>query len=690
MGVYTLLSSSVPSRELFLGGIFRSFLKDTTNNILKRYKRDNVDIKIEEKSPYVTACTNGNIIKINYNYYQIQELKEKTLQFKYMRGFNGHELGHVLFDDFTILKKIQDLWRNGIIYPLSKYESKISEEQKMCYDEILSVMKENENIKTALLKLYLELDNILADSFVNYQVIKRLPTYKDDLTYILRYMRKKLNSYDELEQSKLTKAQKIFIYIHDYSVFDLLFDVDDELVNEVVRLAPLLEKIKVETDSEIRTVYYQIIFCELWKYIKDCIQSSQKEQNDSSPENENGSTSSIGNQCSSENEMEDANELNALAQMIANASMSKRPQNVFSTSVMQKTDGIFENTSLAEGSDGERQQIIEDIQLRMSDPVTESDGKFEQLLKAYQKEKEYIEKEVEHSSELNQFNDSLDFKNHKNLLTAISRQITVKDEQKDIYERVFQKQVLITARKISERIKDSLIKRESMESCAGYYCGKRINFPAIVRQELKVFERNKNLGKKTESAFMIICDESGSTNGERNYYLRMASMIFLQVAEILKFPVGIIGHKAETIYSDEVTSEQKYADVVLNVYSDFANDDRDKYRLVSMTPCGCNRDGYAIQFACERLLKREEENKICIILTDGKPNARGYTGFAAKQDCKMLYEKYKSKGVMVIVAAIGDDKREIKEIYEDSFLDVKALEDIPKVFSKILKEVYKI
>lgn len=142
---------------------------------------------------------------------------------------------------------------------------------------------------------------------------------------------------------------------------------------------------------------------------------------------------------------------------------------------------------------------------------------------------------------------------------------------------------------------------------------------------------------------------------------------FLQVAEILKFPVGIIGHKAETVYFNDSTSRKEYADVILNVYADFSEDNKDKYRLTSMTPYGCNRDGYAIKFACERLLKRNEENKVCIILTDGKPNAKGYSGIQAKEDCQMLYQKYKAKGIMVVVAAIGNDKQEIKEIYGDSF-----------------------
>lgn len=701
MGVYRLLSSSISSRQLFTSGVFRSFLEDTTNNILKRYKRNKIAIRIVESSPDETACTDGKVTRINYNYYQIQALNGKLLQFKYMRGFNGHELGHVLFDDFTMLRKIQGMWKIGNIYPLSNYVNQISEEQKKNYDELKSTIEDDVIARMVLLELFLEVDNILSDSYVNVQVIKRLPTYKDDLQFVLRHMRKNLNTYDEIKEKGISKLERILMYIHYYSVYNLLFDVDDELVNEVIRLIPILDKIKTETHSELRTVYDQIIFCELWKYFREYIQQNQSEQNEDSESGDGEGSESGKSQGSRFGSKDDSdsfgenhklNDLKVLAENLANNAMSKRPTNVNSSSVFEsKGDGIFENISLNDVTNEVREKVVNEIKEEKDEETqSEKDKNFEKLLDDFKKKEEYKEKEQKHNEELNAFKERVDSQSHKNLTTALVRQINVTETEIETYENVFQKEVMLTARKIAEGIKDSLIKRDTNEALSGYYFGKRINFPAVVRQEMKLFERNNNLGKKSESAFMLICDESGSTVGERNYYLRMACMIFLQVAEILKFPVGIIGHKAETVYFNDSTSRKEYADVILNVYADFSEDNKDKYRLTSMTPYGCNRDGYAIKFACERLLKRNEENKVCIILTDGKPNAKGYSGIQAKEDCQMLYQKYKAKGIMVVVAAIGNDKQEIKEIYGDSFLDVKSVKEIPKVFNKILKELYKV
>lgn len=708
MGVYELLSSSISARDLFTSGIFRSFLKDTTNNIVKRYKREKIDIRIVEILPDKTAWTNGKTIYINYNHGQVQTLKGKLLQFKYMRGFNGHELGHVLFSDFIILKKMQDMWNMGNIYPLSDYVNLIADEQKLNYDELKKTIETNVAAKSVLLKLFLKVVNILEDSYVNVQVIKHLPTYKDDLQFVLRYKRKELDTYDEIRKENLSKLEMILKEIHYYSVYNLLFDVDDELSNEVVRLIPILDKIKTETHSELRKVYYQIIFCELWKYLKEYIQSNQQQNADYGYIDENNSES--GDQDGSEivecqdSHLEKQNnsnscqkshnldELETLAENLENEAMSKCPTNLSSSSVFEPTgEKSFENISLNDMTNEVKEKIFNKIKEENKENTQlEKDINFEKLLKTFKEEEEYKKYEQEHQEELNAFKEVIDTQESEYLTTALLRHIDITEIEKETYENEFQKQVMSTARKIADGIKDSLIKRDMNEALSGYYCGKRINFPAVVRQEMKVFERNKNLGKKIESAFMIICDESGSTVGERNFYLRMACMIFLQVAEILKFPVGIIGHKADTFYFNEKTSQEEYADVILNVYADFSEDKKDKYRLVSMKPYGCNRDGYAITFACERLLERSEENKICIILTDGKPNANGYTGVQAKKNCKMLYEKYKAKGIMVVVAAIGDDKQEIKDIYGDAFLNVKSVKEIPNIFRKILKEIYKV
>lgn len=732
MGVYTLLSSSIDSKELFLSSAFRIFLEDTTNNILRRNKKGKVDIHVVCESDDKTARTNGKSIYINYNFYVINSLDGKLLKFKFIRGFNGHELGHVLFDDFVVLKKVKAMWKSGIMYPLSNHIEKLSEKQRNNYEEIKKIIERKDEASDCLLKTFLHLDNILSDSFVNYQVKEKVRTYRDDLSYTLKNMKTRLDGYNDI-RSKKSSSEKILLYVHYYSVYNTIFDTDDELVQDVIRISPLLDKIKTEMYGETRTCYYQVILCELWNYLKDYFESpksngdKQEQNGDGSSEesNDDGSLSESkqddeGDTSSSDTSNQstrkgssgtdiDNNSINELRDIIEKLSgfTTECPDLDSFPRYNEEDESIFENVELKE------KVSAEDIQSALAtcnnvgstDETLDServDNNFERFLRSYEKECEYREKEEQHNKELKEFRDRISFENHKNLTTAILRQIDVLQDDIKEYERSYKKDVDRISKQIADDVKEKLSKRNS-NSLAGFYSGKRINYPAVIRKEMKVFERNNCEDNQVSAAFMLLCDESGSTIGERNYYIRLSSMIFLSVAEQLKIPVGVIGHKAETSYREDnirvsgnVLSESKmvskqYADVILDVYADFEHDDKDKYRIVSsMNPSGCNRDGYAITYACERLLQRKEKNKICIILTDGKPNAKNYSGFFAKKDCKTLYEKYKKEGIMLVVAAIGDDKKNIKEIYEDAFLDVKSPKNIPKIFSQILKELYKI
>ena len=101
---------------------------------------------------------------------------------------------------------------------------------------------------------------------------------------------------------------------------------------------------------------------------------------------------------------------------------------------------------------------------------------------------------------------------------------------------------------------------------------------------------------------------------------------------------------------------------------------------------GCNRDGAAVIYGCEWLLKRREDKKIFIIISDGRPNHDNYGGDAAKSDLKHIRNMFTRKGVTFIAAAIDADKEYIHEIYGRNYLGISNLEAMPAVFGKILQK----
>ena len=118
-------------------------------------------------------------------------------------------------------------------------------------------------------------------------------------------------------------------------------------------------------------------------------------------------------------------------------------------------------------------------------------------------------------------------------------------------------------------------------------------------------------------------------------------------------------------------------------------DTSDRYRLMDMSARNGNRDGAALRFVAEHLAKRPEKQKLLIIISDGQPADTGYYGTEAEADLRGIKKEYSKKGIKLFAAAIGDDKENIKRIYQDGFLDITKLEDLPKNMTLLVKQYLK-
>lgn len=154
------------------------------------------------------------------------------------------------------------------------------------------------------------------------------------------------------------------------------------------------------------------------------------------------------------------------------------------------------------------------------------------------------------------------------------------------------------------------------------------------------------------------------------------AIILYDFCRSLDIPVTIYGHTED--YSDAV---QLYS------YAEFDSiDNQDCYRLMDMAARYGNRDGAALRFVAEHLVKRPEELKILILISDGQPAGTGYSGTAAEADLRAIKKEYRQKGVILFAAAIGSDKDRIKRIYGDGFLDITDLNKLPKLLPQLITQ----
>lgn len=166
-------------------------------------------------------------------------------------------------------------------------------------------------------------------------------------------------------------------------------------------------------------------------------------------------------------------------------------------------------------------------------------------------------------------------------------------------------------------------------------------------------------------------------------YARASAIILHDFCESLDIPVMVYGHS--TGYGEHGHSVELYS------YAEFEGFDRDdKYRLMDIAARGGNRDGAALRFVAEQLAKRPEEVKLLILVSDGQPADFGYDGTAAEEDLRGIKHEYNRKGIILVAAAIGNDKPNIERIYGDSFLDITDLSQLPVKLTSVVKKHIKI
>ena len=247
-------------------------------------------------------------------------------------------------------------------------------------------------------------------------------------------------------------------------------------------------------------------------------------------------------------------------------------------------------------------------------------------------------------------------------------------ENTNSYRKIYQ-EIAPYSKRLQRYITDALkdIKEGSLAKHKPY--GRVFRAQDTYRPDGLCYAKKKLPQDLPDMAVSVLVDNSGSMSGRRIQNAIKAATLLYDFATGLNIPVAVSGHSTCG------------AAVQYTTYANFERaNDKDKYRICSMTTQGSNRDGMAIEIAANLLSQRPEDVKLLIIISDGQPNHYGYGGKEAAKDIQAIIRKYKRKGVEIIAAAIGDDRENIRPIYGDAFLDVAELESLPKRLTALIKK----
>lgn len=194
--------------------------------------------------------------------------------------------------------------------------------------------------------------------------------------------------------------------------------------------------------------------------------------------------------------------------------------------------------------------------------------------------------------------------------------------------------------------------------------------------------------KKLNSDFVvdILMDGSGSQRGRQQ---DVALQGFILSAALSK---AGIPHRVFSFCSF-------WSYTVMRRFREYDENAEADWRILEFTSSSSNRDGLALRAAADSLLHRPEENKILIMLSDGRPNdvvlnrpnvknPAVYTGEYAVKDTAAEVRRLRSQGISVLGVFAGEeqDLSAERRIFGKDFAYIRTLSTFAHVVGRYLKK----
>lgn len=239
---------------------------------------------------------------------------------------------------------------------------------------------------------------------------------------------------------------------------------------------------------------------------------------------------------------------------------------------------------------------------------------------------------------------------------------------------------------LADTLQKALVMRREEDTCrstAGQLVPSRLWRLGRVREE-KLFDK-KLKSHNSEFVVDILLDSSGSQAGRQSQVAIQGYIISGALSR-----VGI---------PHRVMSYCSFWDhTVLHRFRDYNDGEDMDSRIFEFRASANNRDGLAIKAAYDSLLEREEDFKILIVLSDGKPHdmdverpgtrhPQPYYGEAAVRDTGFEVRRARASGISVlgIFAGSDEDLSAEKKIYGKDFAYIRNISNFSNVVGAYLR-----
>jgi len=702
--LYSIKNALSPD-EVFLSKDYLNYLHEILKVVTRKYHQ-NIDINLINADKNTSASTNGSTIIIYYNAVAIatpESIYEKNCA---IIGTLLHEAGHILYSDFALAEKsMRKLIEEKTFMPMPD----INDNTVTMYDWIAQNGVPNE-----LSMLYKLFDNVIEDGNIDWRIMADVPGYGVCRKKLLKWYGDTCPSYDELNKQPM-KSIVLCNMILAYAKYGIILssDTSDGLVQKFFELKVLIDDACKETVSYERKRLINNLFASFFSiFIKDMEDHENEEKNSDTSQTGDSSEQPSENQPSpdgSSNNLPDNSGGNSENTPSGDSnsnpnSNSENSQNNPNTSDANNGSSQASSSAPSQISSEKLQSAMQNLLSSLPEALTKQedhtgnsspkgDGTIqfpistedssktpdkdiadmmEQL--AYQKLSADIESNI--SSDVREI--CMDIEHDIDIHKGIPIDVKRAKPDYNVYESEV-KELRNIVRRLSKNFKKDMVERQLGDTENGLYFGKRLCTNQLYREDKKIFEKKSLPDDIPDMEVVLLVDLSGSMGGDRIETARKAASILYEFCKQLNIRVSVYGHH---VLSSGFT---------IDVFADADSiDDKDAHRICSMNARGCNRDGLAVRYCMEKLVRSSSAVKLLTVISDGRPSDGTYDMSKGKADIQDALTKYGKQGIKTITAAIGEDIEGIKTIYTHRYadvLDISVLERLPSLFPKLIKKM---
>lgn len=671
---------AITDAELFGSRLYGAVLSDVAEATTHRYRRKCRVLTYWDESPDASvASTNNRTIKINAANRLTASFPTRKLKDLSLRGLLGHEIGHILYTDFNMLSVYNARLLAGEFYPSTPNGLNAEEEDSLAELLPLLASRDRATLQT-LIRFGNDLDNILEDVYIEARICEAFPgTFAQGIQLNnLRFAEQMPSVEDQIAEDHygFSIIRNLILEYCKTGDVNNLTRKESEYLDVLYDCIPILDGAVYDDDGRARYAATNHLLIHLWPYLKELRDILQKKLDDGE----------------SEKDIADALE-KVLSDQLVETSCAPSGKGKPSSC---KDDPPIDSKTLEELRKRALEVLSEEggrISLEETDSISSGEGgtvtkdssytgtgydkaaaDIERVLTKLAETRVCAKEEEALERELQDFSNHIRYGNaHSCVDIEIDRMATVSDSLVNQYNRIAEP-LLKISRRLQKQVRQVLQDQRRGGRETGLLMGRRLLTRSLYHEDGHYFYKNRLPQELPELAVGLLVDESGSMScADRITKARAASIIVYDFCRSLRIPIMVLGHteigKTVHIYS----------------YAEFeARDTNDCYRLMDMSARSDNRDGAALRYAAERLLRRPEEVKLLLTISDGQPCATGYYGTEAEADLRGIQREMTNRGVTMFSAAIGEDKDSIERIYGDGFLDISNLDDLPVSLTRLI------